>query len=227
MNISRRAYYKQYIDDNSLDQGRLFRASKRLLNLQVDKALPPHMDARVLANEMGEYFVRKINAIRSELNADDHSATSGASSLITTAPSSNGTEFSEFTLLSEESVRRIAASSIKTCVLDPLPSSILTFCLDELLPVLTKIVNLSLESGVFAEDWNNASVHPLLKKAGLQLINMNFRPVSNLQFTSKITEKAVAIQMQNHMIANSYPVKSAILTSKVHIDRITVLRLRY
>ena len=75
-------------------------------------------------------------------------------------------EFSEFSPLSEESVRRIAASCAKSCALDPLPSSILTFCLDELLPVIRNIVNLSLESGVFAEDWKNALVHPLLKKAG-------------------------------------------------------------
>ncbi|CAH3036895.1 unnamed protein product, partial [Porites evermanni] len=69
MNESRRAYYKQYIDENSSDQGRLFRASKRLLNFHVDRALPPHSDARMLANEMGEYFVHKITAIRSALDA--------------------------------------------------------------------------------------------------------------------------------------------------------------
>ena len=99
-------------------------------------------------------------------------------------------------------MRRIAASSIKTCTLDPLPSSILTFSLDELLPVLTNIINLSLESGVFEEDWRNALVHPVLKKADLEPINKNFRPVSNcnLQFTSKIMEKPVAIQMQDHMM---------------------------
>ena len=58
------------IDENSSDQGRLFRASKRLLNFHVDRALPPHSDARMLANEMGEYFVHKITAIRSALDAD-------------------------------------------------------------------------------------------------------------------------------------------------------------
>ena len=36
---------------------------------------------------------------------------------------------------------------------------------------ICKIVNLSLESGVFAENWKNALVHPLLKKAGLKPIN--------------------------------------------------------
>ena len=40
------------------------------------------------------------------------------------------------------------------------------------------------------------------QKSGLQLINKNFRPVSNLQFTSKLTEKAVAVQLQEHMRVN-------------------------
>ena len=73
---SRRAYYKQYIDENSSDQRRLFRASKRLLNFHVDRALPPHTDPRMLANEMGEYFVHKITAIRSELDVGASGATS-------------------------------------------------------------------------------------------------------------------------------------------------------
>ena len=142
-----------------------------------------------------------ITAIRSALDAD----ASGATSLATSA--STCSEFSEFSPLSEESVRRIAASCAKSCAFDPLPSSILPFCLDELLPVIRKIVNLSLESGVFAEDWKNALVHPLLKKVGLKPINKNFRPVSNLQFISKITEKSVAIQLQDHMTANNlFPV---------------------
>ena len=40
------------------------------------------------------------------------------------------------------------------------------------------------------------------QKSGLQLINKNFRLVSNLQFTSKLTEKAVAVQLQEHMRVN-------------------------
>ena len=45
-------------------------------------------------------------------------------------------------------------------------------------------------------------MHPLLKNRGFELVNKNFRPISNLQFTSKVTEKAVAIQLQAHMLTN-------------------------
>ena len=46
-------------------------------------------------------------------------------------------------------------------------------------------------------------VHPLLKKPGLDLLFKNFRPISNLQFVSKLTERVVADQIQCHMIKNN------------------------
>ena len=97
---------------------------------------------------------------------------------------------------------KLALSNRKSCSLDPIPSAILSVGLDELLPVLTKIVNLSLETGHVANDWKCALVHPLLKKCKLETINTNFRPVSNLQFASKLTEKAAATQIQHHMENN-------------------------
>ena len=50
--------------------------------------------------------------------------------------------------------------------------------------------------------WKNALVRPLIKKSGLKPTNKNFRPVSNLQFISKLTEKAGANQIQDHMVLN-------------------------
>ena len=179
------------------DQSKLFRASESVLNLQANKSLSPHTDASVLANEIGEYFIHKVVAIRSKLAGGTVSPT-----VTEQAPhgSSSGDDLvtlSEFQPLSEEVVRKMAVASMKTCTLDPLPSSILLVCIEELLPVISRMVNVSLENGYFADDWKRAVVHPLLKKSGLQLINKNFRPVSNLQFTSKLTEKAVAVQLQS------------------------------
>ena len=60
--------------------------------------------------------------------------------------------------------KELIASSIKNCCpLDPLPSSLLPACVDTLLPIITKMVNLSLQSGAFAKTWKNALVCPLLK----------------------------------------------------------------
>ena len=97
--------------------------------------------------------------------------------------------------LTEREVRKlIEGSAKKTCRLDLMPTTLVIGCIDVLLPVLTKIINLSLESGMFTDDWKCALVNPLLKKAGLDLLFENYRPVSNLQYVSKLTERAVSNQ---------------------------------
>ena len=72
-----------------------------------------------------------------------------------------------------------------------------------LLLAITNMVNLSLQTGYFAETWKTAVVYPSLKKPGLDLLFKNFRLISNLQFVSKLTERVVASQIQCHMITNN------------------------
>ena len=93
-----------------------------------------------------------------------------------------------------EVLKLIAATPKKFCALDPTPTLIIVGCIETLLPVITKIINLSLQSGTFADQWKRTLVHPLPKKLGLDLVFQSFRPVSNLQYTSKLTEKAVIAQ---------------------------------
>ena len=122
MNEARRKYYKQFIEDNGDDQSELFEASKRLLNMQPDKTLPPYTDALTVANEMGEFFVHKITSIRSTLTTgDQHRAECGDTSDVGSADIT----FSEFSLLSEQDVRKLALANKKSCALDPIPASIL------------------------------------------------------------------------------------------------------
>ena len=100
----------------------------------------------------------------------------------------------------------IQNSSLKSCPLDPMPSTLVSKC-EDLLPVLTKIVNNSLQSGCFPEIWKEALVFPLLKKPGLDVIFKNFRPVSNLSFVSKLIERAAFNQIHGHLVRNNlYPV---------------------
>ena len=75
-----------------------------------------------------------------------------------------------------------------------------------MLPEITKIINLSLQSGVFAVQWKCALVSPLVKKSGLELLLKNYRPVINLRYISKLKEKAVFQQTHIHITINSlYP----------------------
>ena len=90
----------------------------------------------------------------------------------------------------------------KSCELDCLPTHILKDYIDSFIPILTKIVNLSLDRGVFSEDWKTAILRPLLKKSGLDPIDSNYRPISNLSFISKLVEWALINQFNTHCDLN-------------------------
>ena len=61
---------------------------------------------------------------------------------------------------------------------------------------------MSLVHGYFPQVWKEALVKPLLKKAGLAADFSNLRPISNLKFISKLTERAVYNQTYDHLMAN-------------------------
>ena len=73
------------------------------------------------------------------------------------------------------------------------------------------MVNDSLQTGVFPEDLKEALVKQLLKKANLDLIDKNYRPVSNLEFMGKTIEHTVTSQLTQHISENSLlePMQSA------------------
>ena len=77
----------------------------------------------------------------------------------------------------------------KSCALDPIPRWLVRECVDQLLPLLTSIVNESLIKGEYPNDFKNAIQKPLLKKPSLYNHELkNYRPVSNLTFISKVIE---------------------------------------
>ena len=98
----------------------------------------------------------------------------------------------------------IKGMSTKSCELDAMPTNILKndIILKKILPVITKLINLSLQQGVFAKEWKLSIVRPTLKKIGLELLLDNYRPVSNLSFLSKVLEKAALVQLMEHCGSN-------------------------
>ena len=100
-----------------------------------------------------------------------------------------------FTEVSEDDIRKIIHSSpTKSCDLDPIPTLLLKKWEDELLPVLTLIVNTSLSGTGFPKELQTAFLTPLIKEIILdEEIPKNYRPVSNLSFLSKLIERIVCV----------------------------------
>ena len=76
-------------------------------------------------------------------------------------------------------------------------------CLDVVLPVISYLVNSSLVHGYFPVDWKEALVKPLLKKPGLEAQFKNLRPISHLQFISKLAEISAYEQTHDHLITHN------------------------
>ena len=90
-------------------------------------------------------------------------------------------EFPNFKTLTQDHFSLIIGkAAMKPCPFDPAPIPVALQVLDVLLPVITCMINVSFESGLFAEEWRQALVLPTLKKFGLDIAYKNFRPVSNL-----------------------------------------------
>ena len=75
---------------------------------------------------------------------------------------------------------------------------------NNLVPLVTAIINVSLSTVTVPEQFKQAVIVPLLKKPGLDTNDLKyFRSVSNLPLISKVLEKIVLRQLQKHLSDNS------------------------
>ena len=159
--------------------------------------LPSVYPFAALPGIFSDFFIKKIQNLRDDLDSQP------------TVPHPIGKDFqglplTDFSPVSEKDVFDVLKKSApKTCDLDPLPTPLLYECLDVVVPTLTKIINVSLTTGVFPDIFKNALVKPLLKKTSMDRNDLkSFRPVSNLAFVSKIMEKVVLSQLSKHLATN-------------------------
>jgi len=119
-------------------------------------------------------------------------------------------------------VRRIIFESpIKSCALDPIPTTLLQEIIDVLLPFVTHKCNAPLKVGCLTASCDN---YPHTKEAFTGCITSNYRPVSNLTFISKVVERMVAGQMMDYLRSSAlrpelqsayekhHPTKTALLS---------------
>ena len=82
----------------------------------------------------------------------------------------------------------IAKMQTKSCELDPIPTHVLKQMLPDFISIINQVINTSLNNACFCKEWKISIVRPLLKKKGVDLLDKNFRPVSNLPILSTLVE---------------------------------------
>ena len=173
-------FLKAKIQDNLRDPHKLWRVLGDVLHRLPAKMLPSINPPWLLADRFVEFFTEKNEKIRSTF------PTSLKSQHI--SPDSPSPVLSTFSTLTKDQVTKIIMKSpSKSCSLDPRPTFLVLDFLCILITPITSIINASLEQGKCPNFFKQAHVTPILKKSSLDKeIFKNYRPVSNLNFISKI-----------------------------------------
>ena len=159
---------------------------KKLLNQSAETPFPPHGDK--LAG-------KKILDLRVSLDATENSC-----GTINRHSSHCSSSYTAFRRVDMDYLRKLVLRvPSKSCLLDSVPTNITKDCLNELLPILSTMINLSLQCGLFPDIWKYSVVTPLLKKQVLDLVFKTFRPISYLSFVSKLAERVAADQIQSYL----------------------------
>ena len=168
-----------------------------MLNRKPEKLLPHSETSNELANKFADFFAEKITRIRNnimDMNSSVIIETPLSATMLSVFEQTNPDELSTL----------IQASACKSSDLDPLPGAVMKDCFHVLLPVITRIVNLSMTTWTVPIAMKEASLSPLLKRPSLDHEQIpNFRPISNLPFISKCTEKVVASRLTPHVNNNN------------------------
>ena len=109
-----------------------------------------------------------------------------------------------FDEVDSDSVKKIIANldTSKSTGVDEINVKLIKNAGDAIIPSITQLINLSLSSGTYPDEWKHAKVLPLYKKGDINAIP-NYRPISILPTLSKILEKLVHRQLYDHLVSNN------------------------
>ena len=172
----------------------LFSAVNSISNKKLSNLHPGNKSDEEIANDFADFFIKKYKKIR-----DQFTNVGEFKSQINDIP-----QLKCFSPLTTEEVQEeIMSVKNKFFKLDIIPIELLKAMLLSCIETIAQIVNISLTKGLFATDWKTAIVCPLLKKPGINLMMMNYRPVSNLCFLSKHVKRCILRQLLSQCNTNN------------------------
>ena len=150
-------YYSELISDAGNDCHLLFKSIDHLLHLSPLKKLPSSGSSKELANTFVDYFTDKIVKIRCDFPLSPVNVAHLSDQC------KSDCRFDSFSPVSYEDLSELCNKLMsKSCELDPIPASLLQNSFSTL-PVISKIVNTSLETGYLPSCLKSCVVRPLMK----------------------------------------------------------------
>lgn len=191
------------------DSKSMFRTVNSLLN-NNNKILPSHDSLPTLCDNFATFFKEKVDKIQEGLEQQRNSVNELSVNVYQSHVSCTLSEFDQVSV--DDVMKIINGFAAKHCILDSVPTWFLKSNCEVFVNAITKIVKLSLSTGVFPDSLKHAIIGPLIKKSSLDRnILKNYRPVSNIKFLSKVIEKIVVSSITKHMQDNNLgePLQSA------------------
>jgi len=224
ISAARRTYFRNLIATCSQQPRKLWKALDNLLCRKPPPSLPNSTCPSSLASAFLQFFDDKITNLCARFTP----LTPALVHTLNLPPPVAPPPLSDFQPATTLEVRNaILSSSNSTCSLDLIPTKLLKSCIDSLLSPITTIINLSLSEGTFPSSFKTAIVKPLLKKYSLPHDDLaSYRPISNLNFISKILERVIHTRLTAHLhsFSSISPFQSAY--RKFHSTETALLRIQ-
>ncbi len=199
LKTARSDYFSSLLEENKHNPRYLFNTVTKLTKNKASTGVGISQEHS--SNDFMNYFTSKIDTIRDKIVTMQPSATVSHQIVHYRSPEE---QFHSFSTIGEEELYKLVKSSKPTtCMLDPIPSKLIKELLPEVIDPLLAIINSSLSLGYVPKTFKLAVIKPLIKKPQLDPKDLvNYRPISNLPFLSKILEKVVSSQLYSFLEKN-------------------------
>ena len=198
------AYYINVITEAKGNSSLIWKQINSLIKPQITKNTVKELkinnqtisESRQIAQALNDYFVESVEEMARSFKSNGCVTTSTAEKI--------GHSF-ELHEVSQNQVIEII-NNLKTTHSKDLSNLDVAFAKKHMITLakpLTHLINTSMVSGKFPEEWKQARVIPIFKSGAVDLVS-NYRPISILPVLSKILEKIVAKQLTAYLESNSY-----------------------
>lgn len=193
---AKRNYYKSSINKYASNSKKLWAFLNKVVGSSNLKVLPTSVSEGTLAKSFSDFYTGKLARLGEGLNSKVT-----IPGMTHYKPPTPPPLLTDFSLTSEEEVRQcILSMSDATCELDPIPTKRLKECVDAFVKPITVLINKCFKEGRFPKCFKKALVVPLLKKISMPKEELSsYRPVSHLNFVSKVIEKIICTRLMKHI----------------------------
>ena len=183
-------YYKTKLRDSKSDVKKSWSVINEVLNRKKQDDTRPN-PALITPDQFNNHFTAIGPSLSAKIPPPDH-----PHSFYLPPPTQNSLCFRQITPIETKDI--IMSLNDSSPGHDGIPGKIIKATSDILAPIIAHLCNKSLSTGVFPNSLKIAVVKPIFK-SGIDTDMHNYRPISNLDFISKIFERVVYQQLMDHL----------------------------